>query len=391
MSSTAEKLNVTSLIELNDETIENEKTDSSRKHHRQSVGFEGMLVSLTLETRTTDSLYSDRVNHTSSTPKTSPTDHHPLVQSSALSPPSIKSMNKQTTGRSINQSPTSSHAGERRLSWASSTSLAFDTPQSSFSRTTTNQTISSSPTVLKNDAATEVSSVSNMEMITQLISQTKLNTVDNQTDTDSSPPELSRQLFRQSTFVSPNTNYQTRHSLVKQQLLRLGRYEIEVLFPGDHDRVIDLAIVALTIVSSLRSTPSTPVTFASNIFKGVRWHSNGTVRNVFRLVHRVNWSLPRTNSVSFKSVTRRWMLNNGSTSDLSAALLVYFSIPVEASTIRTSIDLLIISYAVEIPFSSHLRYERSARLSVDRETPAGCFDLSVTREDFEVDRRRRKG
>jgi len=147
---------------------------------------------------------------------------------------------KQTQENLIdNLSPCSNNGlgGNRRLSSTSTNSLVFETPNSSFSRMIANHTTSTPQTVIKNDRETQISYPSNIDMINQLIIQMNLNMNDNKTEIDYNPIELSKKFFYQCTTFSSNNKYPTIHLLIKKQYLNIGRYEIEILFPIDNDKV----------------------------------------------------------------------------------------------------------------------------------------------------------
>jgi hypothetical protein len=119
--------------------------------------------------------------------------------------------------------------GERRFSSTSSNSLFFDTPNSSFSRTTTNNTTSTQQNVIKIDCETQILFPSNIDMINQLILQMNLtsNTI------DYNPIELAKKLFHQSSSYALNKKYST----INKQFIHFGRYEIEILFPLNNNKV----------------------------------------------------------------------------------------------------------------------------------------------------------
>jgi hypothetical protein len=123
--------------------------------------------------------------------------------------------------------------GERRLSSTSSNSLFFDTPNSSFSRTTTNNTTSTPQNLIKIDRETQILLPSNIDMINQLILQMNLtsNTI------DYNPIELAKKLFHQSSSYLLNKKYSTMNSLINKQFIHFGRYEIEILFPLNDNKV----------------------------------------------------------------------------------------------------------------------------------------------------------
>jgi len=130
-------------------------------------------------------------------------------------------------------SPCSNNGG-RRFSSTSSNSLFFETPNSSFSRTTTNNTTSTPQNVMKNDRETQILLSSNIDMINQLISQMN----NNENKIDYNPTELSKKLFHQCIPFSSNNKYQMNNLLIKKPFLNFGRYEIEILFPIDNQKVI---------------------------------------------------------------------------------------------------------------------------------------------------------
>lgn len=126
----------------------------------------------------------------------------------------------------------------RRYSSTSSNSLFFDTPNSSFSRTTTNNTTSTPQIVLKNDCETQISYPSNIDMINQLISQMNLTMNDNENNIDYNPTELAKKLFYQSSSFSVNKKYPIINSLINKQVFHFGRYEIDILFPSDNNNKV---------------------------------------------------------------------------------------------------------------------------------------------------------
>lgn len=127
--------------------------------------------------------------------------------------------------------------GERRFSSTSSlNSLVFDTPNTSFSRTTINNTTSTPRNSIKNDCETQITSPSNLDIINQLISQMNINLNDNENKIDYDPVEVSKRIFHQCASSTKNT-YLTMNSLTKKQFLHFGRYEIEIIFPINYDKV----------------------------------------------------------------------------------------------------------------------------------------------------------
>ncbi len=147
---------------------------------------------------------------------------------------------KQTQENLIdNLSPCSNNGigGNRRLSSTSTNSLIFETPNSSFSRMITNHITSTPQTVIKNDRETQISYPTNIDMINQLIIQMNLNINDNKIQIDYNPIELSKKFFYQCMTFSSNNKYPIIHLLIKKQYLNIGRYEIEILFPIDNNKV----------------------------------------------------------------------------------------------------------------------------------------------------------
>ncbi len=147
----------------------------------------------------------------------------------------IKNHTSIHSSKQIRKNPidTSSPCLGRRFSSTSSSSLFFDTPNSSFSRTTT-----ASQIMIKTDRETQISFPSNLDMINQLISQMNFNLNNNENKIDYNPTELSKKLFHQCMpFSSNNNKYQPMNLLFKKQYLNFGRYEIEILFPTDHNKV----------------------------------------------------------------------------------------------------------------------------------------------------------
>jgi hypothetical protein len=136
-----------------------------------------------------------------------------------------------------NFSPCSTLGG-RRFSSTSSNSLIFDTPRSSLSRTTTSNTLSSSQTIIKTDHQTQISYPSNNDMMGQLIFNMHFNVNSNINKIIYDPTELGKSLFA----FSSTYNYQSVKSLLKKQVLNFGRYEIEVPFPMDIDKVNTIKI-----------------------------------------------------------------------------------------------------------------------------------------------------
>jgi hypothetical protein len=129
-------------------------------------------------------------------------------------------------------SPCSNNGLERRFSSTSSNSLFFETPNSSFSRTTTtnNNTTSTPQNVMKNDRETQILLSSNIDMINKLIFQMN----NNENEIVYNPIEFSKKFFHQ---CIPNNKYQMNNLLIKKSFLNFGRYEIEILFPIDNQKV----------------------------------------------------------------------------------------------------------------------------------------------------------
>jgi hypothetical protein len=102
---------------------------------------------------------------------------------------------------------------------------------------TTTDMISPSQTVIKIDHDTQISLPSNIDMLNQLITQMNLNMNNNQTKIDYNPIELSKKLFHQYNSFSLNNRFHVMNSLIKKQFLNFGRYQIEILFPMNNDKV----------------------------------------------------------------------------------------------------------------------------------------------------------
>ena len=115
----------------------------------------------------------------------------------------------------------------------SSNSLFFDTPNSSFSRLQINRTTSTPQIVSKTDCATEIICPTNIDMINQLISQ--INSTSNSIDFN--PNELAKQLFYQTNSFSSTNKHRSIELLPKKQLLHINRYEIEILYPLENEKV----------------------------------------------------------------------------------------------------------------------------------------------------------
>ncbi|CAF0992993.1 unnamed protein product [Rotaria sp. Silwood1] len=165
-----------------------------------------------------DSLNSINKTYISDTP----------TKSSNLICSTSNNVSMQTFENSINKfSPCSNLERRRRYSSTSTNSFLFDTPCSSFSRTTTNNTISNSPIKVKHECETQTLLPTNIDMIHELI----LHMNENKYKIDYNSIEISKKLFYQcSSFFSTN-KYPTINSLIKKQFFNFGRYEIEVLFP----------------------------------------------------------------------------------------------------------------------------------------------------------------
>lgn len=153
----------------------------------------------------------------------------------------VYTLSKNTNENSIGDFSSSSNQARRRYSSASENSFSFDTPCSSFSRTTKNHTASTPQiTIKKTDCETQTFSLSYMDTINQLISQinlTNLTMNENDNKIDYNPKDIAKKLFYQyKSFCSTNP-YSTIKSFVKKQFLHIGRYEIEVLHPIDSSKV----------------------------------------------------------------------------------------------------------------------------------------------------------
>ena len=155
----------------------------------------------------------------------------PIIRSSLIT------ISKSTPGHPFDMSSPCHDIRERRCSSTSSASLCFETPRSSLSRTTTGHTILTSPTAMKVDAETQVTFLSHMDMMARLISQTHLHHEGHQTHIDHCPTELAKKLFYQCNSLASSAAYEAQGALIKHQSLRIGRYEIDIPFPADNDRV----------------------------------------------------------------------------------------------------------------------------------------------------------
>lgn len=126
----------------------------------------------------------------------------------------------------------------RRFSSTSSASLLFDTPNSSFSRTTTTMNTTSTPQpVMKNNIETQISMPSYTDMINQLIRQMNFSVSNDKHQIDYNPNELSKQFFQQSSLFFTNDKHRSTQFLPKKQFLNFGRYEIEILLPTNENQV----------------------------------------------------------------------------------------------------------------------------------------------------------
>ena len=99
----------------------------------------------------------------------------------------------------------------RRDSTTSSNSLIFDTPNSSFSRTTT---INNTNSILKNDCETQIINPSYIDMIKELIYQMNKNA----NYINYNPAELAKNLFQQSFSLSTHNKYPMINLLVKKTI-----------------------------------------------------------------------------------------------------------------------------------------------------------------------------
>jgi len=170
---------------------------------------------------------------------------------------SFSSINIHTPKRSSRQiqenpidhfSPCSNNGIGRRFSSTSSNSLFFETPNSSLSRTTTNHTTSTPQNLIKNDRETQMLLSSNIDMINQLISQ--MNKNENNINYNST--ELSKKLFHQCIPFSSKNKYSMNNLLIKKSFLNFGRYEIEILFPKDNEKVNIHSLFYFILFSSSR-------------------------------------------------------------------------------------------------------------------------------------------
>lgn len=116
----------------------------------------------------------------------------------------------------------------RRLSTTSTSSLLFSTPNTSFSRTTISNTTLTPRNLFKNDCETQLIYPSNIDMINQLI----LHLNENYIQTNYNTKEVAKKLFYQT-----NNTCEKMNSLNKKQILHIGRYEIEILFPINYEKV----------------------------------------------------------------------------------------------------------------------------------------------------------
>ncbi|CAF0800305.1 unnamed protein product [Rotaria sordida] len=175
-----------------------------------------------------DSLNSTNENHVSITP---------IKNSNSIYSPS-NNISKQILNNSINNfSPGSNFGRRRRYSSTSTTSFLYDTPCSSFSRTTTNNTILNSQININNECETQTLLPTNIDMIHQLILQMNSNINENEYNIDYNSMEISKKLFHQSASLFSTNKYQTIPSLIKKQFFNIGRYEIEVPFPMNSNKI----------------------------------------------------------------------------------------------------------------------------------------------------------
>ncbi|CAF2517305.1 unnamed protein product [Rotaria sp. Silwood2] len=166
----------------------------------------------------TDSLNSTNKVHVSVTP---------TKDSDSTCSPS-DNLSFQALENSVISFSSPSNLGTRRRNSSTSTnSFVFDTPCSSFSRKTTNNTISNSQIIIKNERETQTLLLTNIDMIHQLILQMN----ENEYKIDYNSIEISKNLFQQCAAFFSTNKYQTINSFIKKQLFNFGRYEIEILFP----------------------------------------------------------------------------------------------------------------------------------------------------------------
>ena len=74
-------------------------------------------------------------------------------------------------------------------------------------------------------------------MLKQLIILTRLNASQNSTTLDYHPEEVAKTLFHQHHSFPVRSKYPTTNTLMKKQVLHIGRYEIDVRFPTNIDEV----------------------------------------------------------------------------------------------------------------------------------------------------------
>ncbi|CAF1246888.1 unnamed protein product [Adineta steineri] len=143
---------------------------------------------------------------------------------------------KQVQGSSSDNISPNSNGERTRISSESSQSF-YDTPCSSLSRTTTTtRDLNATPQIIiKIDNETQTSALSDTDMLNQLIKQMNINVNNNISTTIYNPIDLAKKLFQQFNSFSSRNKYHTMNSFIKRQLLNFGRYEIEVLFPINHD------------------------------------------------------------------------------------------------------------------------------------------------------------
>ena len=147
---------------------------------------------------------------------------------------------QQTFENPIDNSSPCSNRGAigRRYSSTSSASLFFDTPNSSFSRTTTTMNTTSTPQpVMKSNRETQISPPSYADMINRLISQMNLSVTNDENAIDYNSNELSTKFFQQSSLFFTNDKHLSTQFFPKKQFLNFGRYEIEILFPTNNNQV----------------------------------------------------------------------------------------------------------------------------------------------------------
>ncbi|CAF1090438.1 unnamed protein product [Adineta ricciae] len=137
----------------------------------------------------------------------------------------------------IDHSSPCSNGIDERQSTTSSVSLFYDTPRSSLSRTTTSNTNSTPSIIIKHDRETQISVPSNIDLIEQLILQTNLHINENSNQIDYNPNEIAKKFFHQCKSFSTIRKYPAGNISFRKQFLHFGRYEIEVEYPIDNDKM----------------------------------------------------------------------------------------------------------------------------------------------------------